>query len=388
MRDSPFFRGALLAAAGAWAPFAAAGETAPGMGNALWGANYFPNVELTTHEGKRVLFFDDLIDGKVVVINFIYTRCPDACPLETAKLSEVKRILGDRVGSDTFFYSISIDPSHDTPEVLHAYARRYRAGPGWLFLTGDERDIATLRKKFGLYDTSGETNLSQHSLSLVIGNQATGRWMKASPMENSHVLATQIGDWLHNWKLPRDPGRDYANAPKLREISRGESLFRTRCASCHPLGGGKENEPYIGPDLFGVTERRERPWLERWLVEPDKMLAEKDPVAIRLFEAFNHVPMPNVRLESIEVEDLIDFLESETARIRVERPGFAVSDGAEALGEPPHACCQKETSVTIGPGGGEEAPSPRRAPRFGPFSFASIGLGIVLALVALALRRR
>ena len=64
-----------------------------------WGANYFPNVPLITHEGKTVRFFDDLIKDKVVVINFIYTTCPDACPLETARLTELYKILGDRVGA-------------------------------------------------------------------------------------------------------------------------------------------------------------------------------------------------------------------------------------------------------------------------------------------------
>ena len=54
-------------------------------GGDRWGANYFPNVPLLTHEGETVHFFDDLIEGKVVVINFIYTSCTDACPLGTAR---------------------------------------------------------------------------------------------------------------------------------------------------------------------------------------------------------------------------------------------------------------------------------------------------------------
>ena len=49
---------------------------------------------------------------------------------------QVQRLLGDRVGSDIFFYSITIDPNHDTPEVLKEYAEKYHVGPGWLFLTG------------------------------------------------------------------------------------------------------------------------------------------------------------------------------------------------------------------------------------------------------------
>src|SRR5258708_14847101 len=86
-------------------------------------------------------FYDDLIKGKVVAIDLIYTHCMDSCPLETARLAQVQKMLGDRVGRDIFFYSISIDPDNDTPEELKAYAEKYHAGPGWLFLTGKKEDV-------------------------------------------------------------------------------------------------------------------------------------------------------------------------------------------------------------------------------------------------------
>src|SRR5436190_17155902 len=100
----------------------AARQETSGNGADHWGADYFPNIELTTHEQKHVHFFDDLVKGKVVMINFIYTSCPDSCPLETARLAEVQDILGERVGRDVFMYSISIDPARDTPEKLAQYA--------------------------------------------------------------------------------------------------------------------------------------------------------------------------------------------------------------------------------------------------------------------------
>src|SRR5689334_12910653 len=99
------------------------------------GADYFTNLALTTHEGRTVHFYDDLIKGKIVAIDLIYTTCQYACPLETARLAQVQRLIGDRMGRDVFFYSITIDPDHDTPAVLAEYAAKYRAGPGWLFLT-------------------------------------------------------------------------------------------------------------------------------------------------------------------------------------------------------------------------------------------------------------
>jgi cytochrome oxidase Cu insertion factor (SCO1/SenC/PrrC family)/mono/diheme cytochrome c family protein len=300
--------------------FRAAPAAATDTADAVWGAGYFPNVPLVTHEGKKVRFFDDLIKDKVVVINFIFTSCPDVCPLETARMREVQKILGDRVGQDVFIYSISIDPRTDTPEVLKRYAERFEAAPGWLFLTGGESDITEVRRKLGLY-AEGEGALSQHSTSILIGNQKTGRWMKASPYENPYVLATRIGSWLHNWKMPSQEKRDYADAPELRSISKGESLFRTRCAACHTIGedvaGSAKSE--LGPDLLGVTKTRDRVWLKRWLAAPDRMLAEKDPLALELLAAWNNVPMPNLRLNETEIEALLAFMEEESRRVEERR---------------------------------------------------------------------
>jgi len=112
---------------------AAAGEAQASR----WGKSYFPDVELVTHEGKTVRFYDDLIKDKVFVVSFLYTTCRDFCPLAAARLSELQEKLGDAMGRDVFFYSISIDPETDTPERLKEYAKTFAAGPGWLFLTDE-----------------------------------------------------------------------------------------------------------------------------------------------------------------------------------------------------------------------------------------------------------
>ena len=271
----------------------------------IWGAEYFPNVELTTHEGKKVRFFDDLIKDRVVAINFIFTSCTNICPLETARLREVQKILGERVGRDIYMYSISIDPKNDTPKVLKNFAKKFGVGPGWLFLTGKEEEITLLREKLGLIsDASEAKNLKDHNLSLIIGNQSTGQWMKVSPYENPYILATQMGDWLHNWARLSEGGGDYAEAPELRNISGGENLFRTRCAACHT------GQKPMGPDLQGIVRKRPKAWLTRWLLEPDKMLAEKDPVAMALLAEHDNVPMPNLRLNPKEIEALLAYLET------------------------------------------------------------------------------
>ena len=110
------------------------------------------------------------------------------------------RFLGNRVGDDVFFYSISIDPETDTPEVLADYANRYQTGPGWLFLTGVSEEIELLRRKLGLYIDEINKDPKDHNLSMIIGNQRSGRWMKRSPFENPYILANEIGSWLHSYK--------------------------------------------------------------------------------------------------------------------------------------------------------------------------------------------
>ena len=216
------------------------------------------------------------------------------------------------MGKDVFFYSISIDPDHDTPEVLREYRERFRAK--WTFLTGNIEDIIELRKKLGLYIEEIQDGSNNHNVNMIIGNQATGRWMKRSPFENPYVLADQLGNWLTGWKAP-PRGEDYAAAPQLRSIPRGEQLFRTRCTICHTLTGN-EPEDALGPDLMGVTEHRDMEWLLNWLRAPDQMLANNDPLASALFVKYNELAMPNLRLNRMEAEDLLDYISSESERLR------------------------------------------------------------------------
>jgi cytochrome oxidase Cu insertion factor (SCO1/SenC/PrrC family) len=291
-------------------------------GQSPWGANYFPNVPLVTQDNKPVRFFDDLIKGKVVVINFIFTGCSAACGMETARLRQVQDLLGDRVGKDVHFYSISIDPENDTPEALKAYMAKFNVAPGWTFLTGKQKDIDLLRTRLGLYMPpidKASPGVIDHDLAVIIGNQTTGRWQKASPMENPEVLATQVGSWLSNWKVkPSVENPKYENAPvRLPQMSKGEELFRTRCVTCHTVGQpAQETAKSIGPDLTHVTRARPRGWLVRWLKEPEVVLAAKDPIATALFEKYNKVAMPNLKLGEADIEALLSFLEKGSAEFQ------------------------------------------------------------------------
>src|SRR3989442_9304676 len=82
----------------------------PASADNRWGADYFPNVPLTTQDGTTVHLYDDLLKGKSVAINVIYTSCKDESPLETARLAQLQQLRGQRIAQDIFFYSITIDP--------------------------------------------------------------------------------------------------------------------------------------------------------------------------------------------------------------------------------------------------------------------------------------
>ncbi|MBZ5531793.1 MAG: SCO family protein [Acidobacteriia bacterium] len=290
---------------------------AAALDNSRWGANYFPNVELITQDGNTVHFYNDLIRGKMVVIDLIYTHCVDACPLETARLAQVQRMLGDRVGKDIFFYSITIDPKRDTPQVLKEYAEKYHAGPGWLFLTGKTADIELISKKLGLYSNPNSSR-DGHTPAVLLGNEATGQWMRNSATDNPRFLAIMIGDWLNSWKnaKPQTAETNYAQATPLVIQDQGQYIFSTHCAACHSIGQGDK----IGPDLLGVATLRERGWLMRFIQTPDKMLAENDPIAVELFARYKQVNMPNLRLGESESAVLIKFIAARTAEIQQERP--------------------------------------------------------------------
>jgi protein SCO1/2 len=271
-----------------------------------WGADYFPNVPLTTQHGTVVHFYDDLLKGKSVAINLIYSHCSASCPLETAKLAQVQRLLGDRVGKDIFFYSISIDPKRDTPEVLKAYAKKFHVGPGWLFLTGKEEDIKLVSKKLGLSSLTDAANRDGHMPSLMVGSEPNGQWMRNSAVDNPRFLATTIVNFLDGWKNAK-PVKSYADMGPPPKVDKGEYLFRTRCAACHTIGKGEA----LGPDLAGVTSRRDHGWLARYTATPDRMLAEGDPIATALFAKYKNVRMPNLGLDNDEVTALLAHIEKQ-----------------------------------------------------------------------------
>jgi protein SCO1/2 len=155
---------------------------------------HLPNVELVTQDGARVHFYDDLVKDRRVVIQFMFTRCKDICPVITHHLAEVQGLLGGRVGRDIFFYSISLSPEEDTPKELRAFAREHGAGPGWTFLTGKPEDILRLRRSLGFYldDPRQDADRNNHSGMIVVGTEPLMRWAMCEGGAKPEWIATVI----------------------------------------------------------------------------------------------------------------------------------------------------------------------------------------------------
>ncbi len=293
---------ALWPAGGAHLVSAFLAPSAPSTDGRLWNAEYFPNVPVVAHDGRTFRFYDDLVKDKIVVVSFIYTSCSNICPLMTARLAQVKELVGERVGRDVVFLSITIDPLIDGPDVLRTYAETYGAGPGWLFLTGEPDDIDLIRRKLG----ERSRQKAEHRTDVILGNDMTGEWGRDSAFTEIEVLAENIRRMDPAWRaIAREPApSELSDQAYTLAGTPGAALWAKACASCHTVGGGDR----IGPDLARLAQRRDDAWLRRFLAAPDEMRAAGDPIALELDARYPGVRMPNLSLSSADIDDLLAYL--------------------------------------------------------------------------------
>jgi protein SCO1 len=275
-----------------------------------WGKDYLPNLPVLDQDGQQFNFYDDLIAGKNVVINFIYTTCNDICPLTTARMALVQEKLGDAVGRDVFMYSISIDPENDRPEQLKNYAEAFRIGPGWKLLTGKAEDIAQIRYKLG----ERSRVLKEHRHEMLIGNAETGSWSKDSAFGDIERVVINIRSLDRNWRY--EPPKSATNAGQRQfadgaidvGYKPGEALFIKACSTCHTIGKGDK----VGPDLKAVSARRTQDWLTGFISRPDKVFERKDPVALAMLKQYKGIRMPNLGLSEQDAGDVLAYINAQT----------------------------------------------------------------------------
>ncbi|MBX3340622.1 MAG: SCO family protein [Nitrospira sp.] len=132
-----------------------------------------PDVEVIDQDGVPHRFYGDMVKGKTVVINFIYTTCKTSCPAATGLLSGVYHRLQAAERPVTLL-SVTVDPVHDRPTRLKAYAAQFGAGKGWYFLTGAPADVARILASLQV----SASNKAEHPAIVVIGNEAAGIWTR------------------------------------------------------------------------------------------------------------------------------------------------------------------------------------------------------------------
>ena len=147
-----------------------------------------PDVELLDQNGRTIHFYTDLVKGKVVAVQFIFTTCTTICPPLGATFARVQKELGERAGRDVHLISVSVDPATDTPERLKAWGEKFRAGAGWTFVTGQKQHVDELLRALGALSASP----SEHTPALLIGSDLSGQWTRVYGLSSPAVLVKLI----------------------------------------------------------------------------------------------------------------------------------------------------------------------------------------------------
>jgi cytochrome oxidase Cu insertion factor (SCO1/SenC/PrrC family) len=148
-----------------------------------------PNVRVLDQNGHALDFYSDLIKGRNVAINFIFTTCTTVCPVLSATFRRVQVEL-ENSHSDVKLISVSVDPTVDTPERLRDFAEKFKAGPGWTFVTGDKTEIDSLLQRLG----AGVGNKNDHTSMILIGNDPADVWTRTYGLSSPSVIMKVITD--------------------------------------------------------------------------------------------------------------------------------------------------------------------------------------------------
>jgi len=165
-----------------------------------------PDVEVLDQDGNRLQFYSDLIKGKTVAINFIFTNCTTICPPLAATFARVQKQMGDKVGKDVHFISISVDPVTDTPERLKAWGAKFKAGAGWTFVTSTKEEMDKLLNALG----ASVSRREDHTPALIVGNDLKGVWTRTYGLANpSQIvgLILKVMEGKADEPLTKEPGK-------------------------------------------------------------------------------------------------------------------------------------------------------------------------------------
>jgi protein SCO1 len=163
-----------------------------------------PDIEVTDQDNHKLHFYRDLVQGKTVAINFIFTTCTTICPPMTANFASVQKRMLEHGDKNLHLISVTVDPENDTPSKLKSYSQMFNAQPGWTFVTGTRSQLELLWNAFSI--TAG--NKLDHSPTVAIGNDPRHQWVFASGLNSPEKLSKVIAS-VFDSKTP-DPAMSAA----------------------------------------------------------------------------------------------------------------------------------------------------------------------------------
>jgi protein SCO1 len=150
-----------------------------------------PNVALLDHTGRSVRFYDDVMKGRKVLLNVMYSVCSNVCTPATRNLIEARRLLGDEANG-LHFVSMSLTPLSDTPEALRAYKKLHGIDASWTFLTGTPQSMETAQRALGFIGDDDTDDLLSHSAMARLCDERNLRWSHVNTLLSARSIARMI----------------------------------------------------------------------------------------------------------------------------------------------------------------------------------------------------
>jgi protein SCO1/2 len=161
------------------------------MPTAAFDQQQIPNTNVLDQAGEGRQFYTDLVEGKIVAVNFIFTSCEMICPLFGYKFGQLRRLLGEDAGKTHHLISITTDAPFDTPAKLKQWAGQFNDGPGWTLLTGSKQDVDGLLKKLEAF----AVDKIDHTTLVLLINDLTGQLKWIDGNSDPEVLLTELKNW-------------------------------------------------------------------------------------------------------------------------------------------------------------------------------------------------
>ena len=148
------------------------------------------DLELLTQDRKRVKFKSDVIADKLVAMTFTYTSCTTVCPVYNAIFTQLQDLLGRRLGKDVVLVTMTVDPARDVPRRMKKEAKKFKAKPGWVYLTGKKQNVDQVLRGLDAYFP----DFTQHPPMAIVGDGKTGTWKRFNGFPQAEHLLAMIDE--------------------------------------------------------------------------------------------------------------------------------------------------------------------------------------------------